>query len=135
MGAATMRIGEIAERAGVRKSRIRYYESIGLLPIAERVGGQRRYDETVVRRLAIIDVAQRAGLSLDEVRQLLDHGDEAMSERLRELAARRLPTIEALIERAAQVRVWLDGAASCRCGSFDDCPLFDVALPPTITPR
>jgi MerR family transcriptional regulator, redox-sensitive transcriptional activator SoxR len=130
-----MQIGEVARRAGVRKSRIRYYESIGVLPTAPRVSGRRLYDETVLRRLAIIDVAQRAGLSLDEIRQLLDHGDDAMSERLRELAARRLPMIEELIERATQVRAWLEGAASCRCERFDDCPLFDEALLQPVTPR
>jgi MerR family transcriptional regulator, redox-sensitive transcriptional activator SoxR len=133
--ANSMQIGEVARRAGVRKSRIRYYESIGVLPTAPRVSGRRLYDGTVLRRLAIIDVAQRAGLSLDEIRQLLDHGDDAMSERLRELAARRLPMIEELIERATQVRAWLEGAASCRCERFDDCPLFDEALLQPVTPR
>ena len=59
-----MRIGEVARRAGVRVSLIRYYEQIGLLGEPERVSGQRRFDETVLRRLAVIDVAQRAGLSL-----------------------------------------------------------------------
>ena len=135
MSDSTMQIGEVARRAGVRKSRIRYYESVGVLPVAQRVGGRRRYDETVLRRLAIIHVAQQAGLSLDEIRQLLDHGDDAMSERLRKLAARRLPMIEELIERATQVRAWLEGAASCRCERFDDCPLFDEALLPPVTPR
>ena len=106
-----------------------------MLPFAPRVSGRRLYDETVLRRLAIIDVAQQAGLSLDEIRQLLEHGDDAMSERLRELAARRLPMIEELIERATQVRAWLEGAASCRCESFDDCPLFDEAQLPPVTPR
>jgi len=132
---STMQIGEVARRAGVRKSRIRYYESVGVLPEAPRAGGRRLYDESVLRRLAVVDVAQRAGLSLDEIRELLDHGDEDMSERLRELAARRLPAIEDLIERAAQVRAWLEGAASCRCERFEDCPLFDEALPPPVTPR
>ena len=61
----SMRIGDVAQRAGVRTSLIRYYEDIGLLPEAERVSGQRRYDQTVLRRLAVIDVAQRAGMSLD----------------------------------------------------------------------
>ena len=56
-----MRIGEVARRAGVRSSRIRYYESIGLLPEPERVSGQRVYDEGVLKRLAVIDVSQRAG--------------------------------------------------------------------------
>src|SRR5919199_933661 len=83
-----MRIGEVAERAGVRVSLIRYYEEIGLLPEPARVSGQRRYDETVLRRLAVIDVAQRAGLTLDEIKDLVDHGNDPMSDRLR--AHRRL---------------------------------------------
>src|ERR687897_315817 len=120
-----MRIGEVARRAGVRVSLIRYYEEIGLLAPAERVSGQRRYDETVLRRLAVIDVAQRAGLSLEEIRELVEHGNDPMSERLRELAQRRLPEIEALIERAGRVRTWLQAASGCGCERIDDCVLFD----------
>src|SRR3954464_13253668 len=87
----TLRIGDVARTAGVRKSLIRYYELIGLLPEAPRVSGQRRYDASVLRRLAVIDVAQRAGLSLDEIRDLLELGTDPLSPRLRELAERRLP--------------------------------------------
>ena len=125
-----MRIGEVADRAGVRVSLIRYYEEIGLLPAPARVSGQRRYDDTVVLLLAVIDVAQRAGLSLDEIRELVQHGTDPMSEHLRELAERRLPEIDALIERAQRVRAWLETATSCGCQSIDDCALFDdPALP------
>jgi MerR family transcriptional regulator, redox-sensitive transcriptional activator SoxR len=127
-----MRIGEVARRAGVRVSLIRYYEEIALLPQPARISGQRRYDESVLRRLAVIDVAQRAGLSLDEIRELIDHGNDPMSERLRGLAERRLPDIEALIERAQQVRTWLRTAADCGCEAIDECALFDtdrVSLP------
>jgi len=125
-----MRIGAAARRAGVRVSLIRYYEAIGLLPEPERVSGQRRYDETVLRRLAVIDVAQRAGLSLAEIGELVGHGDDPMHDRLRELAARRLPEIEALIERAQRVRTWLQAATGCDCRAIDDCALFDdPALP------
>jgi MerR family redox-sensitive transcriptional activator SoxR len=125
-----MRIGAVARRAGVRVSLIRYYEEIGLLPEAERVSGQRRYDETVLRRMAVIDVAQRAGLSLGEIRELVEHGNDPMNERLRELAERRLPEIEALIERAQRVRAWLQEATRCDCRRIDDCALFDdPALP------
>ena len=122
-----MRIGEVARRAGVRRSLLRYYEDVGLLEPVERVGGQRRYDASVLRRLAVIDVAQRAGLSLDEIRVLLDHGNDPMSERLRDLAARRLPEIDALIDRAQRVRAWLQDAAGCGCEAIDDCRLFDDA--------
>ena len=120
-----MRIGEVARRAGVRVSLIRYYEDIGLLPEPDRVSGQRRYDESVLRRLAVIDVAQRAGLSLDEIRDLVEHGNDPMSERLRELAERRLPEIDALIDRAQRVRTWLQAASGCGCQSIDECALFD----------
>jgi DNA-binding transcriptional MerR regulator len=122
-----MRIGDVAARAGVRTSLIRYYEEIGLLPPPERVSGQRRYDESVLRRLSVIDVAQRAGLSLEEVRQLVHHGNDPMSDRLRELAEHRLPEIDALIERAQRVRVWLLAASTCGCERIDDCALFDDA--------
>ena len=125
-----MRIGEVARRAGVRVSLIRYYEEIGLLPEPGRISGQRRYDETVLRRLAVIDVAQRAGLSLEEIRELVQHGTDPMSEHLRELAERRLPEIDALIARAQRVRTWLQTATSCDCQSIDECALFDdPALP------
>jgi MerR family transcriptional regulator, redox-sensitive transcriptional activator SoxR len=130
MSEPQMRIGEAARRAGVRVSLIRYYEEFGLLPEPERVGGQRRYDDTVLRRLAVIDVAQRAGLSLEDIRELIDHGNDPMNDRLRELAARRLPEIDALIERARRVRSWLRTATECSCERIDDCALFDdPALP------
>ena len=125
-----MRIGEAAQRAGVKTSLIRYYEDIELLPAPDRVSGQRRYDETVLRRLTVIDVAQRAGMSLDEIRLLVQHGSEPMSGQLRELATRRLPEIDALIERAERVRAWLETATGCECRSIDECALFDQAASP-----
>lgn len=122
--AADMRIGDVARAAGVRVSRIRYYEEIGLLPVPDRVSGQRRYDETVLRRLDVMDVAQRAGLSLDEIRELMEHGNRPASDALRELAGRRLPEIEGLIVRAELVREWLRRATECRCERIDECELF-----------
>jgi DNA-binding transcriptional MerR regulator len=121
----TLRIGEVAAQAGVNTSLIRYYERIGLLLPPERVSGQRRYDPAVLRRLAVIDVAQRAGLSLDEIRGLLDVGTDPLSSHLQELARNKLPEIEALIARAEQVRAWLTAATGCECESVDECALFD----------
>ncbi len=125
-----LRIGEVAERAGVNTSLIRYYERIGLLAEPERVSGQRRYDASVLRRLAVVDVAQRAGLSLDEIRGLLEIGSDPLSERLQDLAQRKLPEIEALIDRAERVRSWLTTATGCDCVSVDECALFDNAALP-----
>jgi hypothetical protein len=57
-----------------------------------------------------------------------------MSDRLRELADRRLPEIDALIERARRVRAWLAAAQSCGCDAIDDCKLFDEAAAPPAGP-
>jgi MerR family redox-sensitive transcriptional activator SoxR len=127
----SMTIGEVAARAGLNTSHIRYYERVGVLPEPERVSGQRRYDEEVLHRLAIVDVAQRAGFTLDEVRDLT-------TPRVRELAARKLPEVETLIKRAQAVREWLQVAQTCDCETVDVCSLFtDPALapPPAPSPR
>lgn len=125
--AELLTIGEVAQRAGRAASSLRYYERIGLLPAAVRVNGRRHYRPDVLRTLAVIETAQRAGLNLDEVRLLLQSapGDKAAIERLREVAERKLPELRATIERAELVRGWLEDAARCDCPSLDDCPLFD----------
>src|SRR5437899_644601 len=118
-------IGELARRAGVRPSAIRYYEEVGVLPSPERVAGRRRYGPGALQRLSVIAAAQRAGLSLGEIRELLDADDRgAVSERLQELARHKLPEVRTLIERAQLVQGWLEAAAECRCPSLEECPLF-----------
>ena len=130
---ATLTIGEIAARAGLNTSHIRYYERIGVLPAPDRVAGRRRYREDVLHRLAIIDTAQRAGFTLDEIRDLTgptNTGAHA-AERIRELADQKLPDIDTLIARAGAVKAWLQLATTCDCESVDVCSLFtDPALAP-----
>jgi MerR family transcriptional regulator, redox-sensitive transcriptional activator SoxR len=122
-----MTIGQVAARAGVKASTIRYYEQIGVLPEPARSSGQRRYGVDVLRRLAIVGVAQRAGFSLDEVAQLLATGDGhgPAHETIQALAERKLPEMDALIERAQAVRGWLELARACQCSTLDACALFD----------
>lgn len=126
-------IGEVAARAGIRVSHIRYYEEVGVLPPADRVSGRRRYREDVLHRLSIIDVAQRAGLSLDEIRDLTgpDNRSDDASVRIRELAERKLPEVDALIRRAEAVKQWLRLARTCDCTTVDVCALF---VDPTLAP-
>jgi MerR family redox-sensitive transcriptional activator SoxR len=132
-----MTIGEAADVAGVRASAIRYYESVGVLPEPERESGQRRYTSDVLKRLAIIDIAQRAGFSLKEVRQLLGATESRRAhESMRALADAKLPAIAALIDRAEAVRRWLEIASACECDTLDVCGLFDervLTLPPRMT--
>ena len=131
---ATLTIGQVAQRAGLNVSAIRYYEAEGLLPEAPRVAGQRRYTEDTLGRLGVIDVAKRAGFSLEDIRLLLtaaDAGEPAHTE-LQELAERKLPEVEELIDRAQAVRRWLVTATGCGCDTLDVCGLFTKQdpLPP-----
>ena len=120
-------IGEVVQRSGKAASTIRYYEEIGLVSPPQRISGRRRYPSEIVRELAIIETAQRAGLSLQEIRLLLEASpdDRRSTERLREVAERKLPELNEAIARAQVVRGWLEDAALCHCPTLDDCPLFD----------
>lgn len=123
-------IGEVAERSGMSASRIRYYERRGLIAPPERASGKRAYTPRVLRRLAIIDAAQRVGFSLDEIGDLLDSRDRPAHERLRRLALRKLPEVEAVIRRATTVAQLLQFCGGCTCRSIDECPLLEPMLTP-----
>ncbi|MHB1834407.1 MAG: MerR family transcriptional regulator [Solirubrobacteraceae bacterium] len=123
-------IGEVAERAGMSTSRIRYYEARGLLPEPERAAGKRRYTEEVFRRLAIIDAAQRVGFTLEEIRDLFATRDQLAHERLRQLALLKLPELDDLIARATSVRRVLKLCSKCNCESIDVCRMFDERVLP-----
>ena len=71
LGAELLPIGEVAHRAGVAPSALRYYERVGLLEASRSSGGQRRYPRSTLRRLAFIRAAQNVGLSLDEIKSAL----------------------------------------------------------------
>jgi MerR family transcriptional regulator, redox-sensitive transcriptional activator SoxR len=118
-------IGEVARRAGMTASRIRYYETRGLIDPPERSGGKRRYSQRVVRRLAIIDAAQRVGFSLEEIHDLLGSRHGPAHERLRRLALRKLPEIDQLIVRATTVQQLLQFCGDCHCKSIDECRLLE----------
>ncbi|MEA2196426.1 MAG: MerR family transcriptional regulator, redox-sensitive transcriptional activator SoxR [Solirubrobacteraceae bacterium] len=118
-------IGEVAQRSGMTASRIRYYETRTLIDPPERSSGKRRYPPRVLRRLAIIDAAQRVGFSLEEIRDLLGSRDGPAHERLRRLALRKLPEIDELIVRATTVQQLLQFCGDCRCKSIDECRLLE----------
>jgi MerR family redox-sensitive transcriptional activator SoxR len=128
-----MTIGEVAARADLNTSHIRYYERVGVLPAPERLSGRRRYTEDVLHRLAIIDIAQRAGLTLDEISDLTgpENTGAKAGERIRAIAQHKLPDVARLIARAQAVKAWLEVASTCDCETVDVCELFtDPALAP-----
>jgi MerR family transcriptional regulator, redox-sensitive transcriptional activator SoxR len=122
-------IGEVARKAGVATSSIRYYESIGLLPQPGRVHGQRRYGPDVLGKLAFIGVAQSAGFKLSEIKELVHSVDAAdgMAEQMRSLSSRKLEEVEALLERTKAMKGWLEVATNCGCQTPDECALFAAA--------
>ena len=120
---ALLTIGEVARRAGVRASAIRYYEEAGLLEDPERVGGKRRYDEEVLRRLALIGGAKRAGFTIGEIRTLL-HGFPAgtgAAQRWQALALGKLVEVDNAIAQLQETRELLEEALRCECASLDEC--------------
>src|SRR5438046_2955038 len=116
-------IGEIARRAGIRPSALRYYESIGLLPQPQRVNGRRRYDESTIQMLRVIQLAQQAGFTVAEVQTLL-HGfapDTPPAVRWQALARAKLSELDTLIERAQHMKHILETGLNCGCLRLEDC--------------
>jgi len=83
-----LRIGQLATRSGRSQSAIRYYEAQGLLVDVERVGGRREFRESAVQTMRVIDIAQRGGFSLAEIRVVLEQGSGGSST-LAHLATRK----------------------------------------------
>ena len=118
-------IGEVARRAGIRPSALRYYESIGLLPAPKRVSGRRRYDESTVRMLKVVQLAQHAGFTVAEIQTLL-HGfapDTTPAARWQPLARKKIGELDALIERAQQMKRVLETGLNCGCLRLEDCAI------------
>jgi len=135
-GFPELTIGEVARRAGVAASSIRYYERIGLLPEPDRSGGQRRYDAEVLGKLGFIGIAQGAGFKLREIRALMEgiDGADGMGEQMRALSTEKLGEVEALLERTKAMKGWLEVAKECGCATPAECTLFPATGedPPSI---
>ena len=117
-------ISEVARQIGLQPSAIRYYERIGLLPPAQRISGQRRYDSTVLYRLAIIQRARQLGFTLEEIRQLFlgFRNVTRASERWQKLSQRKLAELDVLMDGIRTVRRLLKKMMQdCRCETLDQC--------------
>lgn len=116
-------IGALARHTGLRVSALRYYESVGLIRPARRVGGRRVYDDAAFASIALVQVAQEAGFTLREVRALISgfERDTPASARWQTMARRKLADVAERIRRAEQMRTMLEGLLECRCETLDEC--------------
>lgn len=129
--AESLPIGEIARRANIAPSAIRYYERIGLLPRPPRAGGKRRYDASVLEWLSLIALAREAGFTMAEVKRLVSGFTPGTrpAARWQELATRKLAEIDAMVARAERMRAVLRVALDCGCFRLEDCGALLAAGP------
>jgi MerR family redox-sensitive transcriptional activator SoxR len=117
-------IGEVADRAGVATSALRFYEREGLISAVRTSGGQRRYHRDVLRRVAFVRAAQRLGLSLDEIRTALASLPESRTPTARDwerLSRSWRPMLDARIAELERLRDRLDSCIGCGCLSLRAC--------------
>jgi MerR family transcriptional regulator, redox-sensitive transcriptional activator SoxR len=113
-----MTIGEVAKEAGLRASAIRFYEKSGLLPRPVRSSGQRRYDRSILARLAVLKRAKDCGFTLDEARQLFnDHGRPR--ERWERVAVTKMAELDELMQKIAAMKNLLE--KRCQCADLEEC--------------
>ncbi|OBH76212.1 MerR family transcriptional regulator [Mycobacterium scrofulaceum] len=126
---ARLTIGEVARQAGVAATTLRYYEQIGLVPAPSRLGGQRRYDDSVLARLEVIRLCKSAGFALEEI-QLLFADDAPGRPVSRAVAEAKLAEIDAQMEALARARAVIEWGMRCTCPSIAACTCgIHTALP------
>ena len=130
-------IGEVARRTGLAQSAIRYYEAEGLISNLDRKGGKRLFPPGVVDRVMVIKMARELGFTLDDIRTLLNgfSPDTPPSERWRKLAGRKLPEVNAALERARAMKQLLEKGLRCDCITVADCIAYDCNPPVQLTAR
>jgi len=123
-------IGTMAKRTGTRVQTIRYYEQIGLLPEPGRTaGGQRRYDDDDLDRLAFIRHSRDLGFGLDAIRELLDLADrpERSCSDIDAIAQKHLADVERRIARLGTLKLELERMLTeCSAGRVSDCRVLEV---------
>jgi len=121
-------VGEVARRAGVAVSTIHFYESKGLIASTRNPGNQRRFAAVVLRYIAIIKVAQRTGIPLEEIKTALGcypPGSKLSAVEWRALSSHWRKDLDARITRLQRLRDELDQCIGCGCLSLSKCPLYN----------
>jgi DNA-binding transcriptional MerR regulator len=115
-------IGEVARRAGVPASTLRYYEEKGLIASTGRRGLRRQFDAAVVERLALIALGGAAGFSLDEIARMFSPDGKPRIDR--QLLASKADALDKKIRELTAMRDGIEHAAACKAPSHMECPTF-----------
>lgn len=118
-----MTIGELAGRASLAPSAVRFYEKAGVLKAPPRFNGRRIYDESAAHQLTIICFAKATGFSLPEIRVFL-HGfppKTTASARWKKMARTKIAELDVTLGRAQAMKSILESMASCRCRTLEQC--------------
>lgn len=121
-------VGEVAQRAGITVPTLRYYEQLGLVASRRTTGNQRRYDRSVLRRLAVVCAGRRVGLPLTEIGAALatlPDGRAPTQEDWTALSTRWRATVQDRITELERLRDDLDGCIGCGCLSLARCALYN----------
>lgn len=124
----SLSIGDVARRTGLATSALRFYEEKALIESLRTPGNQRCYTRDAIRRVSFIRAAQRVGLSLEEIRAVLDDLPEGRSptrEDWHELATRWKPWLDERIAALERLRDQLSSCIGCGCLSLDRCVLYN----------
>jgi MerR family redox-sensitive transcriptional activator SoxR len=121
--ADNLAISEVARVFGLRTSAIRYYEQIGILPSPMRKNGQRRYEKSVLFRLAVVQQARESGFTLEEIRELFFGFQPATRppKRWHKLSERKIAELQLRMKRLKLMQTLLKQIQGCRCNALDEC--------------
>ena len=115
-------IGEVAKRAGIPASTLRFYEEKGLVASVGRRGLRRQYDRDVLERLALIALGRSAGFSLDEIARMFAPDGRLQVDR--PMLVNKADELDLTIRKLGAMRDGLRHAAACRAPSHMECPTF-----------
>lgn len=119
-------IGEVASRAGIPASTLRFYEEKGLVKSVGRRGLRRQYDREVLERLALIALGRAAGFSLDEIARMFSPDGRVKIDR--QMLLTKAGELDETIHKLSAMREGLRHAAACRAPSHMECPTFRKLL-------
>ncbi len=128
MNIKSLSVGDVSNRCNVKISTIHFYEEKGLISSWRNPGNQRRFSRDVLRRVSVIKAAQKAGISLDSIKESfssLPNNRTPNANDWQVLSNIWKDELNEKIDYLVKIRDNLSGCIGCRCLSLDRCPLYN----------